>query len=678
MPGTIFRLLDIEVDEKNATISRNGDSINLTGRAFDLFVALLKANSNLVSHDEIMEQVWNNRIVNDETIKQNISRIRSALGDSSKDPKYITSVRGKGYKCVAPVHIIESPVDSKPEIYQPETNTFRMSSWVSYVSVFGLAVILVGIVLFMVFRQSPVQSGNKLRLVVLPFKTLNRDDSDDYLADGLTEEFISSLAQNDDLKVLARGAVSAASGVDYPIAEIGKRLDVAALVDGKIRRVGDRIRVYVKLIDASDLEHFWSVEFNRPYQDLFSIRQEVVDKISNTLLSSTDSQKLEIPTKVIAAYDDLLKGQAEYRQYNQDSNDKAIMFFQRAVKRDPGFAKAHAWLANSYAIKSIHRLGDIYADKAIATAKKALQLDNTSFIANKAFGIAYSNQGKYQLARESSERTLKMSPDYYPAGVNNLASVYMDTGQFALAAEQYLLILKNYSKDTPIPAVAYAHYARNMMLLGYLDIAEQALAIADEIDPTHPNVMIVQNDFLYLKGNHSLAREKSDEYVQITKDCSYCLLIAADNHYFAENFDKALEYYEMLFKGKSVAETSAAIQIAMIKLLQGKKDEATKILEDVEHKEHKYINAGHEGWIHYSKLGHIAAIRKNHEQAYEWYVKAVNSGYHSSLYLEVEPSLAEFRQTQYFVKIVKLMEAELNRQRRYVTDNKIDAFFARS
>lgn len=661
MSRIIYKFLDVEVDERNATLKKAGVPVKLSGKAFELFVELLKASPNLLSHDEIMDRVWNNRVVNDETIKQNISRIRNALGDSSRNPIYLSSVRGKGYKCVGRVELINRS-NQQPMFKTDQGKKQRLL----YTT--GAIAFLLLISFFLApnfFNTKSRDASTKIRLVVLPFNTHNKNDSDDYLADGLTEEFISSLAQQNNLKVLNSAAVRPFKEDNYSITDISRELNVSAIVEGSIRRMDDRIRIYVKLIDGKTQEYYWSEEFDRPYQELFSIRQEVVDKIAHTLFSvDFVKSKINIPTKIIEAYDDLLKGQAEYRKYTQDSNDKAILFFRRAVERDNNFVDAYAWLANAYAIKSTHNLKDQYAEKALTTARIALTLDPQSSLANKALGIALSNQGKYKQARIDSERTLRMRADF-PAAINNLASVYMDTGRFALAAEQYKILIDDYTNELPYIPMVYAHYAACMINLGYFESADKALSKAVELDPSHPEVMIVQNTYLIETQNFALALSRSDEFVQINQDCMICLLLAADNHYLVENFDKAQEYYERIYQGASMVEMYAAIQIAVIKKLKGNESEASEILKTVETEELKYIAAGHEDSMHYQKLGNISAIKGNHEQAYQWYLKAIDAGFYYQTGFDLEPSLASFRNTRFYGKLVDIIKTEIEKQRNY-------------
>ena len=123
---------------------------------------------------------------------------------------------------------------------------------------------------------------------------------------------------------------------------------------------------------------------------------------------------------------------------------------------------------------------------------------------------------------------------------------------FALVAEQYKVLIDNYTNELPYIPMVYAHYADCMINLGYFKSAEKALSKAIELDPSHPEVMIVQNTYLIETQNFTLALSQSEEFVQINQDCMICLLLAADNHYLVENFDRALEYYERIYQGASI------------------------------------------------------------------------------------------------------------------------------
>ena len=335
---TRFQFGDFIVDPDNARVTRDGVETKLSGKAFDLLVALLGAAPNLLSHDDIMTQVWADRIVNDETIKQNISRIRSALSDDSKNPEFIESVRGKGYRFICPVDFVP--------LYEMR-NTSHNKKAPKRLALSALAFLLLFSALwFSGFIQrfsSPPPIERPTRIAVLPFITLNKDQQDEYLADGLTEELISALAQSSDFRVLARTTTLAYRNSKETAATIAEQLEVDAIVEGSIRRMGDRIRVYVQLIDGVSQEHLWSLEFDRPFDEIFDIRSEVIKRISNSLTRTpVVDTSVPIPTRNMDAYEDFLKGQANYRRLTDDSNNTAIVHFKRAIERDPEFADAYA------------------------------------------------------------------------------------------------------------------------------------------------------------------------------------------------------------------------------------------------------------------------------------------------------------------------------------------------
>jgi TolB-like protein/DNA-binding winged helix-turn-helix (wHTH) protein/Tfp pilus assembly protein PilF len=660
---------DLIVEPDNARITRNGVETKLSGKAFDLLIALLRTAPNLLSHDDIMTQVWENRIVNDETIKQNISRIRSALSDDSKNPVFIESVRGKGYRFICPVLIV------------PVNSIDQGSSSIGFAKKFTLPgivlLVLITTLWFSGFLQrfvSPPVSQQPTRIAVLPFITLNKDQRDEYLADGLTEELISALAQSSDFKVLARTTTLAFRNSDATAAAIAKQLEVDAIVEGSIRRMDDRIRVYVQLIDGATEEHFWSLEFDRPYDEIFNIRTEVIGRISSSLNHTPVAESsITIPTRNMDAYDDFLKGQVNYRRLTADSNNLAIMHFKRAIERDPEFADAYAWLANAYAIKSQHRIGDVYAQKALEVAGKARLMSPDSAVANKALGIAYSNLGLYRQARQSSERTLQLN-EHYPAAINNLASVYMDTGEFARAAELYKQLIEKYADDISFLALVYAHYAINMHSLGFSEVALSTINHAVELEPGHPNVMLARNTILVETGKLESASRYAAQYIEVNEDCTYCKLGAADNYYLAGEYQQALAVYQDVYDKSFQTNSDSAIRMAQIKLQSGQADssEISALLEQVRNTELEFLAAGHEDWPHFYRLGTIAVLQNNHESASSWFTRAERAGFYDERWYSSEPSLEAYRQTDYYLENIKFIYEYKRQQQQYVVANGID------
>ena len=666
---TRFQFGDVIVDPDNARVTRDGVETKLSGKAFDLLVALLKAAPNLLSHDDIMTQVWAERIVNDETIKQNISRIRSALSDDSKNPVFIESVRGKGYRFICPVEIV--PLDETK--YTPHNK-----KTLQRFALPGLALLLLFAALwFSGFLQrfsSPPTIEPPTRIVVLPFVTLNKDQQDEYLADGLTEELISALAQSSDFKVLARTTTLAYRNSKETAATIAKQLDVDAIVEGSIRRMDDRIRVYVQLIEGVSQEHLWSLEFDRPFDEIFDIRSEVIKRISNSLIRTPVFEtSVPIPTRNMAAYDDFLKGQANYRRLTDDSNNAAIVHFQRAIERDPGFADAYAWLANAYAIKSRHQIDDYYANKALEVAGKALQMSADSAVANKALGIAYSNLGRYTQARQTSERTLQLNARY-PAAMNNLASVYMDTGEFARAAELYKQLIEHYAEDISYLGLVYAHYAINMQAMGFSEIALSAIKYAVELQPSHPNVMLARNSILVETGKLELASQYAANYIEVNQDCTNCLLDAADNYYLGGDHKRAMALYQDIHDKSSQSDSDAAIRMAQIRLeySQDSLSEIGGLLEQVRNTELEFLEAGHEDWPHFLRLGTIASLQKEYESAFGWFKKSDQAGFYDEFWYTSEPTLEGYRQTDYYLKNREIIQEHKRKQQEYVLANSID------
>jgi TolB-like protein/DNA-binding winged helix-turn-helix (wHTH) protein/Tfp pilus assembly protein PilF len=668
---TGFHFDDVIVDPDNARVSRNGVEIKLPGKAFDLLVALLQAAPNLLTHDDIMNQVWADNIVNDETIKQNISRIRSALRDDSKNPAFIESVRGKGYRIICAV----KTVDMSEIPYPVSTKAPARKLILPGVT---LVLVITALWFFGVMRPilPPTTNAAPLRIAVLPFITLNKDDQDAYLADGLTEELISALAQSGDFKVLARTTTLAYRDSEATAATIAKQLKLDAIVEGSIRRVDDRIRVYVQLIDGASEEHIWSLEFDRPYEEIFNVRSEVIGRISDSLIQVPAAEaRVEIPTHNMDAYDDYLKGQVNYREGTDDSNNTAIVYFERAIERDPEFAEAFAWLANAYAIKARHQVDDTYAAKALEIASKAQQMSPDSAVANKALGIAYSYLGRSREARQSSERTLQLDPDY-PAAINNLASVYMDTGEFARAAELYKQLIDQYADEINFLAKVYAHYAFNMNALGYSEVAMDAIRIAVELDPSHPNVMLSRNYILLTAGELELATSYAADFIEINQDCTFCILTAADNYYFSGDQQQAMILYQDVYERSLQSDSDAAIRIAQIKLESGsvQSAEIQALLDTARRNELRFLEAAHEDWLHFYRLGLVAITEKNYAVAYDWFMKASLEGFYDETWLASEPTLEDYRNTDFYLKNIQFIQGQKDLQRQYVRAHGIDAF----
>lgn len=251
-------------------------------------------------------------------------------------------------------------------------------------------------------------------IAVLPFSNLSRDPDLDHLCEGLAEDIITGLGRFRLLFVIDRYSSSMIAQQETDIAEIGKRLGVAHLVQGSLQRHGERVRITVRLLDAATRAQLWGEAYDHPFADLTNIPDTVTGALISTLHGRVESALLEQGRRKpkMAAYDCLLRGLKHLRGYGPDDNKRAIELFQQAVDLDPDYARARAYRA--FADVVLHGYSDApddILDRALALATTALELDESDNQCHFLVGVIQRYRGDTDSAERHYQRALELNPN---------------------------------------------------------------------------------------------------------------------------------------------------------------------------------------------------------------------------------------------------------------------------
>jgi serine/threonine-protein kinase len=277
-----------------------------------------------------------------------------------------------------------------------------------------------------------VTASDDLPIAVLPFANLSADKDTEYFSDGMTEEIINALSQVPGLRVVARTSAFAFKGKDVDVREIARRLNVRALVEGSVRKAGDRIRITAQLVNAADGYHLWSNTYDRTLADVFAMQDELARSIAGTLQRRVghkgSGSLVGRPTDSIAAYTVYLRGQFAWNQRSAEGYRTAIAEFQRAVELDPTFALPHAGMAYCHAMLGLDEIGVVppleAMPKAQAAAERALELDPLLPQAHGARAVvAFLYDWDWALAESEFMRAASLGPD--TTNPNNWHAMYL-------------------------------------------------------------------------------------------------------------------------------------------------------------------------------------------------------------------------------------------------------------
>jgi adenylate cyclase len=255
------------------------------------------------------------------------------------------------------------------------------------------------------------------RIAVLPFVNMSPDPEDEYFADGMTEEIISTISKVSQVEVISRTSVMQYKRTPKPAREVSKELEVSAILEGSVRKAGNKLRITVQLIDAEKDRHVWAESFDREFRDVFEIQSEIAQKVADSLrLRLDDRQKEDIsrgPTQNMGAYNSYLAGLHYLNQTGPRAISKSIPYLEQAVGADPNFAHAYAALANAYIYLSGESISPIEAfHKAKLYAERALSLDDQIAEAHWASAnLAFQSDWNWDLADTEYKRALEISPN---------------------------------------------------------------------------------------------------------------------------------------------------------------------------------------------------------------------------------------------------------------------------
>lgn len=267
--------------------------------------------------------------------------------------------------------------------------------------------------------------SEKSSIAVLAFENMSGDPEQDYFSDGITEDIITELSRFRDISVIARNSSFAFRDQSIDIVEIGKKLNVKYVLEGSIRKSGQRVRVTAQLIDATSGAHVWADRYDRDLEDVFAVQDEVVRVIATTLIGKLrhadhEHAKRKIPSS-LAAYDCVVLGLDHFYKWTPHDNKKALELFKQAISIDPEYACAHAWLAQAYFREGLNMWSDSHEESfslLYEQADKAVALDENDSLAHTALGIANLFRSEHDLARSNFERALSLNPSNTDAMVH--------------------------------------------------------------------------------------------------------------------------------------------------------------------------------------------------------------------------------------------------------------------
>src|SRR5215469_16701378 len=321
----VWRIGEWRVDPDLNELAREGQTIRLEPRTMRLLLYLAAHAGRVVDVQHLLDEIWPNVVVTQSSVYQAVLQLRRILGDDTEHPTYIENVPRRGYRLIAPVAPWDTPSLAAE---QPPLSHVRHAP--------------------LGHNLGNVPALEK-SIAVLPFTNPSSDQENEYFGEGLAEEILNALSHIPELRVAARSSSFSFKNKGVSVSEIAERLRVATVVEGSVRRAGDRLRITVQLVDAKTGFQLWSERYDRRLSDVFEIQDEIAEAIAQRLrvtLGSVDTR----PTANVEAYELYLRGRYAWHQRSPTMMHAAIKDFEQSLKLDPANALAFAGLADCYTI----------------------------------------------------------------------------------------------------------------------------------------------------------------------------------------------------------------------------------------------------------------------------------------------------------------------------------------
>jgi len=402
----IYRFGDWQLDTELYELRRGGLPSKVEPRVFDLLHFLVRNAGRVVSRDEIVEEIWDGRIVSEATISTCLKGARQAVGDDGRAQRLIKTVHGRGFRFVGAV---SSEDEAAPKASSDPDAAAEVAHPVPHDDLSGDTGAPE------VKAAAPPASGRPT-LAVLPFDNLSAE-VDEYFADGLTEDIITNLSRFRELQVIARTATFQLKGQPISLARLAGELGANYVVEGSVRRAGGRVRITAQLIDAATGVHLWADHYDREMEDIFAVQDEVTRTIAATLgVKLQDvalTRSLKKSPAELDAYDCLLHARRYTSALSTEMHAEARDLLEKAVALDQNSAEAHALLANVYLAE--HRFdANPRPDpigRALKMAQAATRLDPQDAYAHCWLAIVHFFRGENDKFEVEAQRALALNPN---------------------------------------------------------------------------------------------------------------------------------------------------------------------------------------------------------------------------------------------------------------------------
>lgn len=564
-----FEFGPFRVDANLRLLFRAGHIVPVPARSFDVLIALIQRKGETVERSRLIRAVWPEGLVDEGVLNFNIFKLRRALGERGADRHYIVTVPGRGYRFVGEVR----------ENWEEEDNFCAADR----------------------------------AIAVLPFRRMNPDETDEYLGLGMADALITKLSN---LRQVVVRPTSAVRGLDRPGLDplaVGRDLGVRSVLEGRVRRSGDRIELAVQLVDVQDRSSVWSDRFNERFRDLFSVEDWISEKVALALAPRLTERERELLgkhyTESIDAYEQYMKGRYYWNRRTEEGARIGAECFEDATRIDPGYALAYAGLSDCYSLSSFYSTlpPRLSFARAKAAAIKALDLDDG--LAEAHTSLAYTKlyyDWDWVGAEKEFRRAISLNPNY---------------------------------------ATARHWYHEFLLAMGWFDEAMAEIRRASELDPISPVINAALVLPLIHAGRYDQAIEHLKKVIDLDPDFYRTHLFLGAAYIQKREFSKAISALQVAMI-LSNGSTRSLAALGYGYAVWGKRRRAREVIADLLKRAQERYVPGYAIAMVYAGLGEVdEAFRwldRSYEERDEWLVR-----------IRVAPELSNLRSDYRFVGLLR-------------------------
>jgi len=620
---SVVRFGTYELSLQSGELRKAGVRVRVQQQPLKLLEVLLERPGEAVTREELRSRVWPNESFGDfdQAVSIAIAKLRSALGDSADNPRYIETLPKRGYRFIAGVSFLDAdgrirrpesvsavapgiapghPLPGNgltvPPVTEPEPEARALPpqdlptavapqrpKGLSRRALIALAAVAILAVLSVLFFRWRAHAPTIRSLAVLPLENLSGDASQNYFSDGMTDELITNLAQISALRVISRTSVMVYKGARKPLPQIARELHVDAVVEGTVLRAGDRVRITAQLIDAATDKHLWSQSYEGELRDTLALQDRVARAIAEQIrINLTPREQAALKNVRVVnpeAYESYLKGRFFWNKRTAEGLRVALAYFNQAIEEDPNYAQAYSGLADTYAL-----LGDWqYAvmtpaqayPKAKAAALKAVELDSALGEAHNSLAFVLDGfDWDLDAGGKEFRRAIDLSPGY---------------------------------------ATAHHWYAWHLALLGRYDEAIAEMKIAESLDPLSLIINADLAELLMIAHSYDESVKQSRKTIEIDPNFAMAHNQLGQAYLQQHMYEQAVVELQKAVQLSSQSPTCLA-NLARAYALSGKRDAAVELLDDLK-------TSATPGYSHASEIAAIYVSLGDTNQAMNWLEK---------------------------------------------------------